>query len=132
MPKRKSSLQKEAAAYKSSPEYLSTRWRDIQATRLGEGRLQAERGEAPGPSSVWGSDLYAPLSATRSSEYTLHRRGVSLMNPYGNPAKNVTMIEGRPVQVSKSLQEGVSKTVCLCENLFTSHIVPSLAARILI
>jgi len=132
MPKRKSSFQKEAAAYKSSPEYLSTRWREIQAIRLGQGRLPAEEGEAPGPSSVWGSDLYDPETATSSSENTLHRRGVSLMNPYGNPAKNITMIEGRPVQVSKSLQEGVSKSECLCAIVFICHIVPSLSARILI
>jgi hypothetical protein len=132
MPKRKRTLQKEVAAYKLSPQYLSTRWRDIQAIRLGEGRLQAERSEAPGPFSVWGSDLYAPVSATRSSEYTLHRRGFFVMNPYGNPAKNVTMIEGRPVQVSKSLQEGVSNTECLFAILFACHMVPSLAARMLI
>ena len=112
---------------------MSTQWRDIHATRLGEGKLHAEKGEAPGPSSVWGSDLYAPVTARRSYDYTLHRRGVSLMNPYGNPAKNITMIEGRPVEVSKSLREGVSRTVCLYADILACHIFRfPLSARILI
>ena len=133
MPKRKSTAQKEAAAYKQSPQYMSTHWRDVQAIRLQEGRLQAEKGEEPGPGGVWGSDLYAPVTSRRSSEYTLHRRGVSLMNPYGNPAKNITMIEGRPVQVSKSLRRGVSRTVCLYADILACLISRSpLSARIFI